>query len=171
MREIQMRRFIINSAIVILFALLFAGCTKHTMEPQPADKEKAIQNQESTTSLDEIIRLQQEIIKLRQRIFDDTKIKLENAQASLSDLSEARAKLADAKIQLAQFQERNDQVIIELQNLIQFYTSIRGQYLDILESGKGKAKELYEFEIALMETNIRLSQAILEMAPSGVNRL
>jgi hypothetical protein len=168
MREIQMRKFIINSAIVILFVLLFAGCAKHTMEQKPA--EEAPQNIESTTSIDEIIRLQQEIIKLRQRIFDDVRIKLENAQASLSDLSEARAKLADAKIQLAQFQERNDQVIIELQNLIQFYTSIRGQYLDLLESGKGKAKELYEFEIALMETNIRLSQAILENYPSGVIR-
>ena len=93
---------------------------------------------------------------------------MENAQATLTDLVDARAKLGEAKIKLAEFQKRNDLVIQELQSLVQFYVNTRGQLVEQLESGTGKGKELYEIEIALMETNIRLTQAITKFYPSGV---
>ncbi|MBN1974323.1 MAG: hypothetical protein JW787_11835 [Sedimentisphaerales bacterium] len=164
-----MKRIFIIFVLFILCTGLLTGCAAQAPEPEPAAE--ATQEQENALAQkDEIIKLQQEIIKLRQRIFDDTKIKMENAQASLIDLVNARAKLADAQIKLAEFQDRDDLVIRELQNLVQFYINARGQYLERLESGKGMGKELYELEIALMETNILLSQLILESYPSGIQR-
>lgn len=153
--------------LVILFlcGCFFWGCVSSTPKPEP---ENASQVQEKTNTNDEIIQTQQDIVDLRQKILDDTQIKMDNAQATLKDLIEARANLADAKIKLAEFQDRGDLVVQELQNLVQFYVNTRGKFMEQLESGTGKAKELYEIEIALMETNIRLTQAVTKYFPSGV---
>ncbi len=165
-----MKKVFYIAAVIFLYAGLLTGCAS-TRAPEAKPPEEAKQQENALAKKQEIINLQEEIVKLRQRVLDDTQIKLDNAQATLTDLANARQKLADAKIKLAQFQDRQDLVIEELQNLVQFYITTRGQLLEQLEAGKIKAKELYELEISLLETNIRLNQAVLEIAPSGVNRL
>lgn len=160
-----MKSKIIISIIVCLCGFFVEGCLSPSARPE---LEEVTQGQENSASNAEIIQIQQEIVKLRLRIFDDTQIKMENAQATLKDLVDAKAKLTEAQIKLAEFLDRNDLVIQELQSLVQFYVNARGQLLEQLESGTGKGKELYEIEIALMETNIRLTQAIAKLYPSGV---
>jgi len=148
-----------------MFGCFFTGCKSPVIEPEPVD---VTQEQGEQVVNAEIIKIQEEIVKLCERVFSDTQIKMENAQATLQDLVESRAKLAEARIKLGEFQNRADLVVQELQNLVQFYVNTRGEYLERLESGTGKGKELYEIEIALMETNIRLTQEISKLYPSGV---
>lgn len=165
--EFKMKRFLTVSLILFSCGCFFAGCVSSTAKPEPAEIKQELENPVINS---ELIKIQQDIVELRQKILDDTQIKLENAQATLHDLVDAKAKLTEAKIKLAQFQDRNDLVIQELQALVQFYINTRGKYLEQLESGtgKGKGKELYEIEIALMETNIRLTQTITELYPSAI---
>ncbi len=156
-----MKKFFIIPVVLFLCADFLAGCVSSPApEPEPKSSEQIAQEQENAIFKEDIIKMQQEIIKLRQRIFDDTQIKLDNAQASLLDLADARQKLTDAKIKLDELQEREDLKVEELQNLFQFYVNIKDKMTEQLETGKGRYKELYELEIALMETNIRLSEAI-----------
>jgi PBP1b-binding outer membrane lipoprotein LpoB len=168
--EFKMKKVFIITVIIFLSSGFLTGCVS-TPAPKTQPSEEVKRQEKALAKKAEIIKLQEEVVKLCQKILDDTQIKLDNAQASLTDLANARQKLADAKIKLAQFQDRQDLVIEELQNLLQFYITTRGRLVEQLEAGKIKARELYELEIALIETNIRLSQAVLEIAPSGVNRL
>ncbi len=168
--EFGMKKVSYTAVIFFLYAGLLSGCAS-TPAPEPEQPEEVKQQENALAKKDEIIKLQEEVVKLRQRILDDTQIKLDNAQATLTDLANSRQKLADAKIKLAQFQDRQDIVIEELQNLVRFYVTTRGKLLEDLEAGKIKAKELYELEIALIETNIRLNEAVFSMAPEGVNRI
>ena len=160
-----MKRFLTTSLILLLCICFLEGCVTATVKPQP---EEVIQEPVNPVISSELIKTQQEIVELRQKIFNDTQIKIENAQATLQDLIDSRAKLAESKIKLAEFQDRNDLLVQELQALVQFYIRARGMYLDQMESGQGKGKELYEIEIALKETNIRLTQTITYLYPSGV---
>ena len=160
-----MKRFFAVLFILYVCGCFFAGCVSSAPKPEQAE---TLQAPENPAINSEIIKMQQDIVELRQKIFDDTQIKLENAQATLKDLVDARAKLADAKIKLAQFQDRDDLAVQELQALVQFYINTRGKYLDQLESGTGKGKELYEIEIAIMETNIRITQIITKLSTSNV---
>jgi len=165
-----MKNIFYIAVVFFLYAGLLMGCiATPVQEATPADEAKLQEN--AIAHKEEIIKLQSEIVKLCQRILDDTQIKMENAQASLADLADAKQKLTDAKIKLAQLQDKQDVVIEELQNLIQFYVTTRGQLVEQLEAGKIKARELYELEIALIETNIRLNQAVFELAPEGVKNL
>ncbi len=162
-----MKKYFTISLILFSCGCFLEGCVSSTLKPEPTEAEQALENPVINS---ELIKIQQDIVELRQKIFNDTQIKLENAQATLKDLVDAKAKLSEAKIKLAQFQDRNDLVVQELQALVQFYINTRGKYLEQLESGtgKGKGKELYEIEIALMETNIRLTQTITELYPSAM---
>ncbi|MBN2591039.1 MAG: hypothetical protein JXA96_14330 [Sedimentisphaerales bacterium] len=160
-----MKRFLTILLMLILCACFLEGCVTATTKPEP---EEIVQEPVNPVINSELIKTQQEIVELRQKIFNDTQIKIENAQATLHDLIDARAKLAEAKIKLAEFQDRNDLLVQELQTLVQFYINARGKFLEQLESGQGKGKELYEIEIALKETNIRLTQIITNLYPSGV---
>ena len=160
-----MKRYIAISFVLIMFGCFFTGCKSTIVEPEPVD---VTQEQQGQASNPEIIKIQEDIVELCERIFSDTQIKMENAQATLQDLVESRAKLAEARIKLGEFQDRADIVVQELQNLVQFYVNTRGEYLERLESGTGKGKELYEIEIALMETNIRLTETITKLYPLGV---
>jgi hypothetical protein len=163
--EFGMIRLYVISLVLFSCGCFFEGCVTTTIEPESAD---VTQEQENPAINSELIKIQQDIVELRRKIFDDTQIKLENAQATLQELVDERAKLAEAKIKLAKFQDRDDLIIQELQNLVQFYINARGKLLEQLESGKGKGKGLYEIDIALMETNIRLSQAVNKIYPSGM---
>lgn len=148
---------------VILFTGYLTGCASSPpVEPNKPSEELTLE-QENAKAEEDIIKMQQEIIKLRQRIFDDTQIKLDNGQATLMELADARQKLGDVKIKLDQLQNRQDLVVQELQSLFQFYVDSRGKMLEQLETGKGKARDLYELEIGMIETNIRLSEAILKI--------
>ncbi len=157
----MMNRSFITAFIIILCSALLTGCVS---KPVPKSKlkpsEQIEKNEESALAKEDIIKMQEQIVTLRQRILDDTQIKLDNAQATLLDLADARQKLADAKIKLDELQNRSDLVVEDLQSLFQFYVTTRGKMVDELDAGKGKAKELYELEIALIETNIRLSEAM-----------
>lgn len=147
--------------VIFLYAGFFAGCVSTPApKPEPKPSEQLKNEEENASAKQEIINLQEQIITLRQRIFDDTQIKLDNAQAALMDLADARQKLADAKIKLDELQGRPDLKVEELQSLFQFYVTSRGKMREQLDSGKGKAKDLYELDIALMETNIRMTEAI-----------
>jgi hypothetical protein len=158
-----MKKSFIIPIILFLFLSFLTGCASSpAIEPNKSSEELALEQEKAKTK-EEIINMQQEVIKLRQRILDDTQIKLDNAQATLNDLADARQKLADAKIKLDQLQGRQDLVVQELQNLFQFYVDTRGKMLEQLDTGKGRAKDLYELEIGMMETNIRLSEAILKI--------
>ncbi len=160
-----MKKYLTVSLILFSCGCFLEGCVSSTAKPEPAEAEKVLENPVINS---ELIKTQQDIVELRKKIYDDTQIKLENAQATLKDLVDAKAKLTEAKIKLAQFQGRNDLVVQELQALVQFYINTRGKYLEQLETGKGKGKELYEIEIALMETNIRLTQTITELYPTAI---
>ncbi len=166
--EHKMKKLLAVSLILFVCGCFFEGCVRSTTRPEPVE---ATQEQKNPVISSELIKIQQEIVELRQKIYDDTQIKLENAQATLQDLIDTKAKLADAKIRLAQFKERNDLVVEELRALVQFYINTRAKYLEQLETSKGKGKELYEIEIALRETNIRLTQTITKMYPSGVQAI
>ena len=150
-----MNRIII---FIALWLVVLIGCTAPAPVPvrETPMQENALTNQE-------IIRMHEEIIKLRQRILRDTEIKMESGQASLWDFIEARAKLSEAYINYAKYQNRYDLELRELQNLAQFYIHTRGQLVEELDSGVGLARELYEIEIAIMETNIRMSETLHEM--------
>ena len=163
-----MKKLLTVSLILFVCGYFFAGCISSTTRPEPVE---ATPEHKNPVISSELIKMQQEIVELRQKIYDDTQIKMENAQATLQDLVDARAKLSDARIKLGQFKERNDLVVEELQALVQFYINTRGKYLEQLETGKGKGKELYEIEIAIKETNIRLTQTITQMYPSGVQEI
>jgi outer membrane protein TolC len=158
-----MKNFFPILLILFLFTVLLTGCVSTPSTPESKSAEELKQEQEEALTKEDIIKMYQEVIKLRQRIFDDTQIKMDNSQATLMDLADAKQKLADAKIKLDQLQNRQDMVIQELQNLVQFYVNTRGQMVEQLDTGKGKAKDLYELEIALMEANIRLSEAVLKI--------
>lgn len=158
------------AVVIFLYAGFMTGCrATPAKKAEQADEAKLQQN--ALAHKEELITLQGEIVKLRQKVLDDVQVKLDNAQASLTILADAKQKLADAKIKLAQLQDKQDVVVEELQNLIQFYVTTRGQLVEQLEAGKIKARELYELEIALIETNIRLNQAVFELAPEGVKKL
>jgi hypothetical protein len=160
-----MKKYFTILLILFVCGFFLTSCVNSTAKPVPAEAEQVLENPVKNSQL---IKTQQDIVELRQKIYDDAQIKLENAQATLQDLVDAKAKLTEAKIKLAQFQDRNDLVVQELQALVQFYINTRGKYLEQLETGKGKGKELYEIEIALMETNIRLTQTITELYPSAI---
>jgi PBP1b-binding outer membrane lipoprotein LpoB len=166
----KMKNVFYITFIILMYAVFLIGCVA-TPAPKPEQTTEIKEQENALAKKAEIIKLQEEVVKLRQRILDDTQTKLDNAQASLTDLADAKQKLADAKIKVAQYQDRQDLVIEELQNLVQFYINTRGKLVEDLEAGKIKAKELYEIEIALIETNIRLSEAVFKMAPEGVKRI
>ena len=153
-----MKRFFIILISAGLFTALFSGCNTPTMEQSQQE-----QGQEDILSNADILKMHEEIIKLRKRIYDDTQIKMQAGQAQILDVADARAKLAEANINLANLQNRQDLVVMELQNLLQFYISAKNKLEQELDSGIGLARDLYELEIGLIETNIRLSEIALEL--------
>ena len=150
--RIRTKSFLMCSVIVVLCLTLLTGGTL-------SQSAKGTKISIKPHTNEDIVEMYQEIINLRQQALADTEKLLEIGRGGVLGFTDARVKVSEARIQLSQFQGKHDLIVKELRNIVQFYTMARKSLITEIEMGQRSPQGLYELEITLLETKIRLARA------------
>jgi hypothetical protein len=143
---------------ILVYSIIIVCCCSILSYGTSSQAKSDNQTFNSSPSNEEIIKLYQELIDIRQQAVEDDKRLWQMGQGNLPELVEAEIKAAEVRIQLAEFQEKKENVIKELQDMIQRITEIRTSVKTEVEVGQRPQSWIYEIDGKLLETKIRLAK-------------
>lgn len=149
--RIQIKHLLICSAFIVLCGFVLSYGTLSQSEAG-----NSTSNNDSDS--DEIVKLYQELITLRQKAVEEYRRRWEYGTQNISGIIDLEIKAAEARIQLAQYQDKKETVIEELENLVKVMTELRNRIKREVDIGQRAQSDLNEFESSLLEVKIRLAK-------------